>query len=110
MSKLGFRCSSLAADYSLKRIVKSESMRFEEVKCLYMAVQKVVKHFSCNVKCKELLEKAMEINEMEKGVLLIYRHATRMGHFLTACDKSNSLLVPLYNIMYSCGTMKEGRD
>ena len=75
-----------------------------------MAVQKVVKHFSCNVKCKELLEKALEINEMEKGVLLIYRHATRMGHFLTACDKSNSLLVPLYNIMYSCGTMKEGRD
>ena len=33
-----------------------------------------------------------------------------MGHFLTACDKANSLLVPLYNMMYSCATRQEERD
>ena len=33
-----------------------------------------------------------------------------MGHFLTACDMANLLLVLLYNVMYSCGTRQEERD
>ena len=33
-----------------------------------------------------------------------------MGHFLTACDMANLLLVSLYNVMYSCGTRQEERD
>ena len=33
-----------------------------------------------------------------------------MGHFLTACDMANLLLVSLYNMMYSCGTRQEERD
>ena len=70
MSTLDFRCSSHAADGSLKRIAKSESMSVEEVKSLYLTLRSVVRHFHCNVKSKELLDKALEMVEMEKGVHL----------------------------------------
>ena len=110
MSTLDFRCSSHATDGSLKRIAKSESMSVEEVKSLYLSLRSVVKHFHCSVKSKELLDKALEMIEIEKGIHLISWCSTRIGHFLTACDKANSSLVPLYNMMYSCGTRQEERD
>ena len=70
----------------------------------------MVKHFHCSVKRKELLDKALEMVEIEKAIHLISRCATTMGHFLTACDMANLLLVSLYNMMYSCGTRQEERD
>ena len=84
MSTLDFRCSSHATDGSLKRIAKSESMSVEEVKSLYLSLRSVVKHFHCSVKSKELLDKALEMVEIEKGIHLISWCSTRIGHFLTA--------------------------
>ena len=33
-----------------------------------------------------------------------------MAHFLSACEKANDLLVPLYNTMYSCDIKQEEQD
>ena len=107
MSKLDFRCSSYASDGSLKHNANPESMSIDKVKSLYLSLWSVVKHFHCSAKSKELLDKALEMVEMERGVHLISWCATIMGHFLTVCGKANSLLVPLYNMMYSCGTKQE---
>ena len=57
----------------------------------YLGLRRVVKHFDCSIKCIELFDKALEMVEMEKDIHLISFCATRMGHFLTACDKAISL-------------------
>ena len=105
-----FRRSAHAADGTLKRLARSETMCVDQVKSLYEALRSVAKHFQSSVKSKEKLDEAMQMLEMRKGVHLISWYATSMAHFLTACNKFDELLVPAYNTMFTSNLKPEERN
>ena len=104
------RCFVHSVDGCWKRMAKSETMCVEAVKTLYNNLKTVVKHFKFSGKSKELLDESIKVLEMTKGVHLMTWCATRMAHFLVACERFNSLLVPVYNTMYTQNIKAEERD
>ena len=105
-----FRCSSHTVDGCWKRIARSETMCVEEVKSVYDNLKPVVKHFKLSSKSKEQLDSSMVVLEMCHGVHLMTWCATRMAHFVIACQKFDELLVPVYNTMFSMALKTEERD
>ena len=105
-----FRCFVYSIDGCWKRIARSETMCVEAVKVLYEALKIVVKHFKTSGKSKELSDESMKALEMSKGVHLINWCATRMAHFLVACNRFNDLLVPVYYTMYTANIKPEEWD
>ena len=105
-----YRCFAHSIDGCWKRIARSETMCVETVKKLYEALKLVVKHFKSSGKSLELLNESMEVLEMSKGVHLMNWCATRMAHFLAACERFNVLLVPVYYTMYTANLKPEERD
>ena len=69
----------------------------------------MVKHFKYSGKSKEILDNSM--NALEMGsVHLLNWCATRMAHFVVACQRFDELLIPVYNAMYTLDLKKEERD
>ena len=94
------RCSSHSCDGTLKRIATSKTMNVAEVVSCYEALRAVIQHFKQSIKDKDVLEESMKILNMTPVRLWTWG-GTRMGHFLTACQKTYKNLIPVYNALYS---------
>ena len=106
-----YRCFAHSIDGCWKRIARSETMCvYMQSKNLYDSLKVVVKHFKNSGKSLELLNKSIELLIMSKGVHLMNWCATRMAHFLVACERCNELLVPVYYTMYTADIKPEERD
>ena len=80
-------------------------MNVAEVSMLYERLRTMVKHFESSIKNKELLDKAMEILELQPLHLISWCQ-TRMGHFLKACKVFNDNMLPaVYDTMYTKGIL-----
>ena len=64
----------------------------------YESIKPICKHFKLSGKSKELLDTSMRALEMG-GIHLMTWCATRMAHFVVACQRFGDLLVPVYNAM-----------
>ena len=85
-------------------------MNVAEVSMLYERLRTMVKHFESSIKNKELLDKAMEILELQPLHLISWCQ-TRTGHFLKACKVFNDNMLPaVYDTMYTKGIRVDERD
>ena len=84
-------------------------MNVAEVSMLYEYLRTVVKHFKSSNKNKELLDKAMEILELQPLHLISWCQ-TRMGHFLKACKVFDDMLPAVYDTMHTKGIRIDERD
>ena len=109
MNMPSFRCSAHAADGSLKRLARSQTMSVEQVTLLYPCLKTVTKHFTNSCKSKEQLDKAMCMLEL-KPIHMLSWCATRMAHFMEACVSFDDILIPMYDTMFTSGLRKEDRD
>ena len=83
-------------------------MNVAEVSMLHECLRTVVKHFESRIKNKELLDKAMEILELQP-LHLTSCCQTRMGHFLKTC-KVFDMLPAVYDTMYTKGIRDDERN
>ena len=104
-----FRCSAHAASGSIKRLATSKTMNVPDVTTLYECLRRVVKHFECSVKNKEILDDALEILE-STPLNLISWCQTRMAHFLKASRIFDEMLPGIYDVMYTKGVKEDDRD
>ena len=80
----------------------SETMNADKVMTFYECIRTIIKHFQCSVKDTEILDTFVAILELGERHLISWC-ATRMAHFLEACDVLNSIIVALYHAMYQKG-------
>ena len=83
-------------------------MNVAEVSMLHECLRTVVKHFESRIKNKELLDKAMEILELQP-LHLTSCFQTRMGHFLKT-SKVFDMLPAVYDTMYTKGIRDDERN
>ena len=104
-----YRCSAHAASRSIKRLTTSKTMNVPDVTILYECLRRVVKHFECSIKNKELLDEALEILE-SSPLHLISWCQTRMAHFLKASAVFDNMLPALYDVMYTKNVKEDDRE
>ena len=86
--------------YQTSSSIQNKTMNVAEVSMLYEYLRTVVKHFKSSNKNKELLDKAMEILELQPLHLISWCQ-TKMRHFLKACKVFNDMLPAVYDTMYT---------
>ena len=114
VSRYGFvspsmRCSSHAADGSLKRLANSKTMNVEEVTEFLPFFRKIMKHFSLSGKSTSALNEDLTVLGMKKVHIMSYCQ-TRMAYLLSACSLAIDVLVSICNVLVSLDLKKEQRD
>ena len=106
---ISLRCSAHAADGTLKRIARSETMSVGAVKSCYEHFRPIVNHFALSSQSKDLLDESLRMLELKPIHLLSWCN-TRMAHFLDACERFDTILLAVHDTLYSVDKKKEERD
>ena len=93
-------------DGTLKRLARPKTMNVDKVKIFYECIRTKIKHFQCSLKDKVILNTCLAILELGE-IHLISWCATRMTYLLEACHVLHSIIVALYDAMYTEAIRKE---
>ena len=88
------RCCSHSASNTIKRLCTSKTMCDINAKALYDNLKALLGHFSQSTKSTSLLNKALDMLEMN-NVHTLNWGSTRMSGFMDACHKCSEIIVPL---------------
>ena len=91
-------CSSHVASGTIRRAATSETMCDDNIKKLYNALLKVLKHFSKSPKSTELLNDALTLLELNNVHMLVWA-GTRMYGFLDGCRQCSDILIPFMDTL-----------
>ena len=111
MEKIGIlspraRCSAHAAHGNMKRMAGSKNMCVQEVVEYATQIRPVLKYFKNSGKSMSLLNDALKLLEMKQMKAMMWC-PTRMGYLLSSSKRCTELLVPLADVLVSCGLKKE---
>ena len=110
---LGFLTPNLrrvlhAADGSIKCMINSKTMNFQELSDFIPAIRAILRHFQPSGNSTFLLNEALEMMEI-KSVHMV-SCPTRMSYLLSAASEIVRLLVPLCDVLATANMEEEHRD
>ena len=100
------RCSAHAAHGSMRRLAASKTMCVPEVVDYAAQIRPVLKHFKNSGKSMSILNEALKLLEMRAMKTMLWC-PTRMGYLLTSSKRCTELLVPLTDVLVTCGIKKD---
>ena len=95
------RCSSHAADGSVKRMSKSQTYSVEEVKVFVEHYRPILRHYQMSSKSTCILNDALQAMDM-KQVHLMTWCPTQMSNLLTCAVQTVKNLFPLSDVLATC--------
>ena len=103
------RCSSHAADGSVKRMSKSQTYSVEEVKVFVEHYRPILRHYQMSSRSTCILNNALQAMDM-KQVHLMTWCPTRMSNLLTCAVQTVKNLFPLCDVLVTCDIKVDDRD
>ena len=103
------RCTVHAADGSMKRLTNSKTMNVPEFSEFLPPFKTILRHFQLSGKSTSLLNNALEVLDL-KTIHMMTFCPTRMAYLLSACAQVVKLLVPICDVLTTCGIKEEERE
>ena len=103
------RCTSHAADGSMKRMTNSVRYCVEEVKEFVQNFRVILRHFKLSGKSTSLLNNALDLLEMKEVHMMTFC-PTRMSYILSSAKQVLELIVPICDVMATADIKPENRS